>query len=54
MEEAENEITCDSILIKLTNEQVLFFDPTFISGINIGGIEQYEFWRIQKRRRRYT
>ncbi|MFC4776113.1 hypothetical protein ACFO9Q_04950 [Paenibacillus sp. GCM10023252] len=46
LEEYENEITCDSTMIKLRNEQVLFFDPTFISGINIGGTEQYEFWRI--------
>lgn len=45
LEETENEIICDSILIKLRNEQVLFFDPTFLSGINIGGMEQYEFWR---------
>ncbi|MGO4543008.1 hypothetical protein [Paenibacillus sp. 2TAB19] len=46
LEETDTEITCDSILIRLRNKQVLFFDPTFISGINIGGIEQYEFWRL--------
>lgn len=49
MEEKENEIICDSLLITLNNEQVLFFDPTFLSGINIGGMEQYEFWRIHNK-----
>ena len=46
LKETESEIICHSILIKLNNEQILFFDPTFLSGINIGGIEQYEFWRF--------
>ncbi len=40
-----DEVICDALQMTLKNGQILFFDPTFVSGINVGGIEQYEFWR---------
>ncbi len=35
---------CDALEICLENGQVLFFDPTFYFGINIGGIKQRKMW----------
>jgi hypothetical protein len=37
-------ILTDILQIELLNEQLLFLDPEFL-GINIGGIEQKEFWK---------
>ena len=39
------ELICDAIEIKLVNGQVLFLDPTYYFGINIGGKEQKEIWK---------
>lgn len=43
LEEEQTELICDAVHIKLLNGQDMFLDPQFI-GINIGGIEQKEFW----------
>lgn len=39
-----NDSICDALEICLENGQILFFDPTFYFGINIGGIEQRKTW----------
>lgn len=39
-----NDNICDALEICLENGQILFFDPTFYFGINIGGIEQRKIW----------
>ncbi|WP_129599961.1 hypothetical protein [Anaerophilus nitritogenes] len=46
LEEKEEELICDAIEIKLKNEQVIFLDPSFYFGINIGGNEQKEIWKL--------
>ncbi|WP_027624760.1 hypothetical protein [Clostridium lundense] len=46
LEEKEEELICDAVEIKLKNEQVIFLDPSFYFGINIGGIEKKEVWRV--------
>lgn len=42
--EYDNAIRCDAIQIELLNGQQLFLDPSFLFGINIGGLEQRRFW----------
>lgn len=46
LEEKEEELICDAIEMKLKNEQVIFLDPSFYFGINIGGCEQKEIWKV--------
>ncbi|NFQ10438.1 MULTISPECIES: hypothetical protein [unclassified Clostridium] len=46
LEEKEEELICDAIEMKLKNEQVIFLDPSFYFGINIGGCEQKEIWKL--------
>lgn len=43
LEDLENALICDVLHIKLINGQDLFIDPQF-TGINIGGLEQKQFW----------
>ncbi|WP_342435568.1 hypothetical protein NSS79_18115 [Paenibacillus sp. FSL L8-0436] len=43
LENMENALICDVLHIKLINGQDLFIDPQF-TGINIGGLEQKQFW----------
>ena len=45
LEEKEEELICDAIEIKLKNEQVIFLDPSFYFGINIGGCDQKKIWK---------
>jgi hypothetical protein len=45
LEEKEEELICDAIEIKLENKQVIFLDPSFYFGINIGGAEKKEVWK---------
>ena len=45
LEEKEEELICDAIEMKLKNEQVIFLDPSFYFGINIGGCEKKEIWK---------
>ncbi|KOP68479.1 hypothetical protein AMS62_26985 [Bacillus sp. FJAT-18019] len=40
----KEQLICDSLQISLNNGQVLFLDPSFYFGINIGGEEQRQFW----------
>lgn len=44
LEEKEEELICDAIELILRNKQVLFLDPSFYFGINIGGVEQKKVW----------
>ena len=44
MELRDEGFECDSFFIKLFSGQELFFDPTYIFGINIGGKKQKESW----------
>ncbi len=46
LEEKEEALICDAIEIKLKNEQVIFLDPSFYFGINIGGDEQKKIWKL--------
>lgn len=46
LEEKEEELICDAIEIKLENKQVIFLDPSFYFGINIGGDEQKQMWKF--------
>lgn len=45
LEKKQEELICDAIEIKLKNEQVIFLDPSFYFGINIGGYEQKKIWQ---------
>ena len=45
LEEKEEELICDAIEMKLKNEQVIFLDPSFYFGINIGGCEKKKIWK---------
>jgi len=45
-EREEEELICDAVEIKLVNGQVIFLDPSYYFGINIGGKEQKEMWKI--------
>jgi len=38
-------LICDAIEIELTNGQIIFLDPSFYFGINIGGKEQKQLWK---------
>ncbi|NFO86380.1 hypothetical protein FDC58_10240 [Clostridium botulinum] len=44
LEEKKEELICDAIEITLENKQVIFLDPSFYFGINIGGTEKKEVW----------
>lgn len=44
--EGQEEIICDAVEIKLVNGQVIFLDPSYYFGINIGGKEQKQLWKI--------
>lgn len=46
LEEEEEELICDAIEMKLKNKQVIFLDPSFYFGINIGGCEKKEIWKL--------
>lgn len=46
LEEQEEELICDAMEIKLVNEQVIFLDPSYYFGINIGGNEQKQIWKF--------
>lgn len=43
--EEQEELICDAMEIKLVNGQVIFLDPSFYFGINIGGNEQKQMWK---------
>lgn len=45
LEKKEDEIICDAVELILKNKQVIFLDPSFYFGINIGGIEKKEVWK---------
>lgn len=40
-----DELICDAIEIELVNGQVIFLDPSYLFGINIGGKEQKQIWK---------
>lgn len=44
--EEQEELICDAIEINLVNGQVIFLDPSYYFGINIGGKEQEQKWKI--------
>lgn len=44
--EEQDELICDAIEIELVNGQVIFLDPSYYFGINIGGKEQKQLWKI--------
>ena len=44
--EGQEEIICDAVEMKLVNGQVIFLDPSYYFGINIGGKEQKQLWKI--------
>lgn len=44
--EEQEELICDAIEINLVNGQVIFLDPSYYFGINIGGKEQKQKWKI--------
>lgn len=41
----DKELTCDAAEFILDNGQILFFDPSYLFGINIGGINQKKSWQ---------
>lgn len=45
----QEELICDAIEIKLVNGQVIFLDPSYYFGINIGGKEQKQIWELNLR-----
>ena len=53
MEETNSYISTDILQIELLGNQLIFFDPGFL-GINIGGIEQKEFWEKNNRKNSHT
>lgn len=44
--EEQEELICDAIEINLVNGQVIFLDPSYYFGINIGGKEQKRMWKL--------
>ena len=44
--EEKDELICDAVEIELVNGQVIFLDPSYYFGINIGGEEQKQIWKI--------
>lgn len=46
LEEKKEEMICDALEIKLVNGQIIFLDPSYYFGINIGGKEQKDIWKI--------
>ena len=53
IEETDSYILTDILQIELLNEQLIFLDPGFL-GINIGGIEQKEFWMENNHKNSHT
>ena len=44
--EEQEELICDAIEINLVNGQVIFLDPSYYFGINVGGKEQKQMWKL--------
>lgn len=44
--EEQKKLVCDAIEIELANSQVIFLDPSYYFGINIGGKEQRQMWEF--------
>ena len=44
--EQKIDLICDAIELKLVNGKVIFLDPSYYFGINIGGKEQKEKWKL--------
>lgn len=44
--EEQEELICDAMEIKLVNGQLIFMDPSYYFGINIGGKEQKQMWEL--------
>ena len=44
--EQKKELICDAMEIKLVNGQIIFLDPSYYFGINIGGDEQKQVWKL--------
>lgn len=44
--EEQEELICDAMEIKLVNGQLIFIDPSYYFGINIGGKEQKQMWEL--------
>lgn len=44
--EVQEELICDAMEIKLVNGQLIFIDPSYYFGINIGGKEQKQMWEL--------
>lgn len=42
----QEDLICDAVEIKLVNGQVIFLDPSYYFGINMGGNEQKQMWKI--------
>lgn len=40
-----DEIVCDALEITLVNEQIIFLDPSYYFGINVGGENQKKIWQ---------
>lgn len=43
--EEQEELICDALEINLVNGQVIFLDPSYYFGINVGGTEQKQMWK---------
>lgn len=44
--EEQEELICDAIEINLINGQVIFLDPSYYFGINVGGKGQKRMWKL--------
>lgn len=44
--ETQEELVCGAVELRLVNGQVIFLDPSYYFGINIGGREQKQIWEI--------
>lgn len=42
----QKKLICEAIEIKLVNGRVIFLDTSYYFGINIGGKEQEQIWKI--------
>lgn len=47
--EEQEKLICDAIEILLANGQIIFLDPSFYFGINIGGEEQKRIWNLNRK-----
>ena len=43
--EEQEELICGALEMELANGQVIFLDPSFYFGINVGGKKQKQMWR---------